>query len=241
MTINILALDTATEACSVALLYQGEVTHKFEINPRGHTQRILPLVDELLQQSGIALQQLDALAFGRGPGSFTGVRIGCGIAQGLAFGAELPVLPISNLVAMAQAAHTKSGAIQVLPAIDARMSEIYFSQLKAEIIHVNGDSLIDWQPVIEEQVISPELAKERLVAQNLQSDWLTVGTGWETYPELFTVSAHLQQSTIQLPDAQYMLHPALLSWYNQQAISAEQIEPVYLRNKVAWKKLPGRE
>ena len=102
--ITLLALDTSTEACSVALWHKGEKTYLDELAQRTHTKRILPMVDELLANSGINLKQVDALAFGRGPGSFTGVRVGAGIAQGLAFGADLPVIAVSNLTAMAQAA-----------------------------------------------------------------------------------------------------------------------------------------
>ena len=119
---TLLALDTATEACSVALLHNGEILAKDELSPKAHTRRILPMIDEVLSQAGIGLNQLDALVFGRGPGSFTGVRIGCGIVQGLALGADLPVIAISNLTAMAQAAYQQFGSTQVLAAIDARMN-----------------------------------------------------------------------------------------------------------------------
>ena len=127
---TLLALDTATEACSVALLHNGEILAKDELSPKAHTRRILPMIDEVLSQAGIGLNQLDALVFGRGPGSFTGVRIGCGIVQGLALGADLPVIAISNLTAMAQAAYQQFGSTQVLAAIDARMNEVYFSALR---------------------------------------------------------------------------------------------------------------
>lgn len=130
--LTLLALDTSTEACSVALLYRGEKTHINELAQRTHTKRILPMIDEILANSGLGLNQVDALAFGRGPGSFTGVRVGAGIAQGLAFGADLPVIPISNLTAMAQAAFELHQAENVVAAIDARMNEVYFSQVVRE-------------------------------------------------------------------------------------------------------------
>jgi len=129
--VTLLALDTATEACSVALLRGGEKTHLAQFAQREHTKHILPMVDEILAQAGITLHQVDALVFGRGPGSFTGVRIGAGIAQGLAFGAALPVIPVSNLAAMAQAAYVQYQAENVLTAIDARMNEVYFAQWRA--------------------------------------------------------------------------------------------------------------
>ncbi len=100
MSVKILALDTATERCSVALLVGNTVYSRSEIAPRDHTKKVLPMVDEVLKEAGVTLQELDALAFGRGPGSFTGVRIGIGIAQGLAFGADLPMIGISTLAAI---------------------------------------------------------------------------------------------------------------------------------------------
>lgn len=99
---RILAIDTATEACSVALWNDGNITSHFELCPREHTQRILPLVQDILTAGNVTLTDIDALAFGRGPGSFTGVRIGIGIAQGLALGANLPMIGVSTLATMAQ-------------------------------------------------------------------------------------------------------------------------------------------
>lgn len=108
MSAKILAVDTATENCSVALIVDGKVYSRRAVAPREHTIKILPFVDEVLKEAGVRLQDLDALAFGQGPGSFTGVRIGIGIAQGLAFGADLPMVGISTLEAMAQAGDRKS-------------------------------------------------------------------------------------------------------------------------------------
>ena len=124
----ILALDTATEACSVALLHQDRITFEDELSPRTHTQRILPMVDGLLKNANLSIKEVDYLAFGRGPGSFTGVRVGVGVAQGLALGAELKVVPISNLTTMAEQAYQELGATEVIALIDARMNEVYFSQ-----------------------------------------------------------------------------------------------------------------
>lgn len=129
---RILAIDTATEACSAALWNDGTLSAHFEICPREHTQRILPLVQDVLNESGTLLTELDALAFGRGPGSFTGVRIGIGIAQGLALGAELPMIGVSTLATMAQGAWRKTGATRVLAAIDARMGEVYWAEYQRD-------------------------------------------------------------------------------------------------------------
>ena len=233
--ITLLALDTSTEACSVALWHKGEKTHLDELAQRTHTKRILPMVDELLANSGINLKQVDALAFGRGPGSFTGVRVGAGIAQGLAFGADLPVIAVSNLTAMAQAAFELYQAENVAAAIDARMNEVYFSQVKREKVRSELGEFFQWNPVIEEQVCQPEKVLEQL------SDLTAyrVGTGWGAYPQF--KDNGLEGSDIILPSAQYMLELALTDYAQNKIISALDIEPVYLRNEVTWKKLPGRE
>ena len=237
--VTLLSLDTATEACSVALLRGGEKTHLAQFAQREHTKHILPMVDEILAQAGITLHQVDALVFGRGPGSFTGVRIGAGIAQGLAFGADLPVIPVSNLAAMAQAAYAQYQAENVLTAIDARMNEVYFAQWQAQKVRSDFGEFLDWQPVIAEQVCSPSKAIEQVVQQHRENAVLA-GTGWAAYPELN--DANLGKATeITLPSALYMLDLALPKWFAGETISPLEIEPIYLRNEVTWKKLPGRE
>ena len=233
--ITLLALDTSTEACSVALWHKGEKTHLDELAQRTHTKRILPMVDELLANSGINLKQVDALAFGRGPGSFTGVRVGTGIAQGLAFGADLPVIAVSNLTAMAQAAFELHQVENVAAAIDARMNEVYFSQVKREKVRSELGEFFQWNPVIEEQVCQPE----KVLEQFSDLTAYRVGTGWAAYPQF--KDSGLEGSDIILPSAQYMLELALTDYAQNKVISALEIEPVYLRNEVTWKKLPGRE
>lgn len=233
--ITLLALDTSTEACSVALWHKGEKTHLDELAQRTHTKRILPMVDELLANSGINLKQLDALAFGRGPGSFTGVRVGAGIAQGLALGADLPVIAVSNLTAMVQAAFELHQAENVAATIDARMNEVYFSQVKREKVQSVFGEFFQWSPVIEEQVCQPE----KVLEQFSDLTAYRVGTGWAAYPQF--KDSGLEGSDIILPSAQYMLELALTDYAQNKVISALEIEPVYLRNEVTWKKLPGRE
>ena len=237
--VTLLALDTATEACSVALLRGGEKTHLAQFAQREHTKHILPMVDEILAQAGIMLHQVDALVFGRGPGSFTGVRIGAGIAQGLAFGAELPVIPVSNLAAMAQAVYAQYQAENVLTAIDARMNEVYFAQWQPQKVRSDFGEFLDWQPMIAEQVCSPSNVIEQ-VAQQHHENAVLAGTGWAAYPELN--DANLGKATeIILPSALYMLDLALPKWFAGETISSLEIEPIYLRNEVTWKKLQGRE
>ncbi|KAA6051037.1 tRNA (adenosine(37)-N6)-threonylcarbamoyltransferase complex dimerization subunit type 1 TsaB [Pantoea sp. Bo_7] len=232
MSARILALDTATEACSAALLNQQQIDARFEIAPRDHTQRILPLVQSLLQAQQLDLTALDALAFGRGPGSFTGVRIGIGIAQGLALGANLPMIGVSSLATMAQGAWRLTGATRVLVAIDARMGEVYWAEYQR-------DDAGHWHGVDSEAVLKPEAAAARIAA--LSGEWATAGTGWQAWPELMTTpGATLLATPVTLPAAEDMLPLALQAWQRGDTVAVEHAEPVYLRNEVAWKKLPGR-
>lgn len=230
---RILAIDTATEACSVAVWNDGKTYAHFELCPREHTQRILPLVQELLNQSGVSLSDVDALAFGRGPGSFTGVRIGIGIAQGLALGAQLTLAGVSTLATMAQGAFRLSGATRVLCAIDARMGEVYWAEYQR-------DATGQWHGEETERVCKPEAVTARL--QQLDGEWVTVGTGWEAWPDMAKdTGLSVVPGGVSLPMAEDMLPFAIQAVLQQKTIAVEQAEPVYLRNEVAWKKLPGRE
>lgn len=123
---RVLAIETATEACSAALYISGEIRLRYQVEPRRHSELILPMMDALLAEAEIALSALDALAFGCGPGSFTGVRIATGVVQGAAFGADLPVVPVSTLAALAQRRYREQGEKHLLPAYDARMDELYW-------------------------------------------------------------------------------------------------------------------
>lgn len=233
MSTKILAVDTATENCSVALLMGDEVISRCEYAPREHTTKILPMVDTVLAEGGVKLNQLDALAFGRGPGSFTGVRIGIGIAQGLAFGADLPMVGVSTLATMAQGTFRKHQAEQVLTAIDARMGEIYWGQYQRQ---ADGD----WLIAGAEQVIAPEALADGF--ETASGIWFTAGTGWESYAEqLSQLKAQTEKGTILYPDSQDMVLLAKFALARGEAVTAEAASPVYVRDTVTWKKLPGRE
>ena len=230
---RILAIDTATEACSVALWNDGTVNAHFELCPREHTQRILPMVQDILTTSGTSLTDINALAYGRGPGSFTGVRIGIGIAQGLALGAELPMIGVSTLMTMAQGAWRKNGATRVLAASDARMGEVYWAEYQRD---ENGI----WHGEETEAVLKPEIVHERM--QQLSGEWVTVGTGWQAWPDLGKESGLvLRDGEVLLPAAEDMLPIACQMFAEGKTVAVEHAEPVYLRNNVAWKKLPGKE
>ena len=230
---RILAIDTATEACSAALWNDGVVSAHFELCPREHTQRILPMVQDILTAGDARLTDLDALAYGRGPGSFTGVRIGIGIAQGLALGAGLPMIGISTLMTMAQGAWRKTGATRVLAAIDARMGEVYWAEYQRDASGV-------WHGEESEAVLKPEAVNARL--KQLDGQWATVGTGWQAWPDMaLDTAVQLVDGEVTLPAAEDMLPAACQQLEQGKTVAVEHAEPIYLRNEVAWKKLPGRE
>ncbi len=226
---NILVIDTATEACSVALQYNGNIFSHFEVCPQQHSQRILPIIDQILAQAGIGLTELSAIAYGHGPGSFTGVRIASGIIQGLAIGTDLPVIGISTMAAMAQQGLQQYGCDTVSVAIDARMKEVYFGQYQQQ----QGIML----PVIEERVAPPEEINQQL---RNGANIVAVGTGWAAYPDLCDGVNLALKEDIAYPNAEYMLPLAYAIFNNDGAVPVEQSQPVYLRDKVTWKKLPGR-
>ncbi|QGW98877.1 tRNA (adenosine(37)-N6)-threonylcarbamoyltransferase complex dimerization subunit type 1 TsaB [Aeromonas veronii] len=229
---KILAVDTATEACSAALLVGNKLFSRWEEAPRDHTRKILSMVQAVLEDAGISLSDLDAIAFGRGPGSFTGVRIGISVAQGLAFGAGVPLIGISTLAAMAQGAYRLDGAEQVLTAIDARMNEVYFGRYE----------LIDGRmQLVGDEVVSDPAALVD-VRGKLAGPVTCVGTGFETYGETLSgLADELAVSQVRFPAAEDMLPLARSAWLAGEAVPVEQATPVYLRDKVTWKKLPGRE
>ena len=229
---KLLALDTSTEACSVALWLDGQLSQLDEVCPQQHSKRILPMIDQLLATAGIRLQQLDGLVFGRGPGSFTGVRIGVGVAQGLAFAADLPVYGVSTLQAMAQTAWRHARQQRVVAAIDARMAEVYLAQYQYDA----GSGLMLAQTA--EVACKPEQLPP-LVLTDVQ---LLVGTGAQSYPALLQNWAHGApcSADILLPSASDMLQIAQPAFIRGDFVAPEQAEPVYVRDEVTWQKLPGR-
>lgn len=218
---KLLAIETATEACSAAVLLEGEVLFRHQIAPRQHTALILSMVDQLLQDTGLQLKDFDALAYGRGPGAFTGVRIATGLIQGLAYGADLPVIPVSTLAALAQSA--ASTASNIISAIDARMGEIYWCRYVT-----SGTGLVT--ALVDEQVSSPD---QILIDEN--KSYFGVGTGWETYQsELATVMGKqlLGSDGNRYPDARDILSLAEYEYQKGNTVSAQDALPVYIRNKV---------
>lgn len=224
---KLLAIDTSTDACSAALSLAGEVRERYQLAPRAHSQLILPMVESLLSEAGLALTQLDAIAFGCGPGSFTGVRIAAGVTQGIAFGADLPVIPVSTLAALAQGVCDEFGAAHVLAALDARMHEVYWG-----IYRCGDDGVV--QPQGAEGVHAPEHVPMPESAQ-----WAGCGSGWASYgATLHTRLAGLVSTTHaqRHPRARDVACLGAHGLQHGRAVSAEQALPVYLRNEVIWKK-----
>ncbi|WP_405597986.1 MULTISPECIES: tRNA (adenosine(37)-N6)-threonylcarbamoyltransferase complex dimerization subunit type 1 TsaB [unclassified Pseudoalteromonas] len=229
---NILALDASTEALSIVLHFQGQTFHHFEECPQQHSQKILPLVDELLTKANCKLKDLDVIGFGQGPGSFTGVRISVAIAQGLAYSTNLPLVGVSTLAIMAQQAFEQNGSLSVFPSIDARMGEIYFAHYQAK------NNLV--QLVNQECVIKPDLLSDDYITSTEPS--IAVGTGFKTYPGALNNFENVTiNSEITLPDARYMLAHVEAALLAGNIVKASDAQPKYVRDTVTWKKLPGRE
>lgn len=220
---KILALDTATEACSAALWQDGQVLARFENAGRSHTERLMPMVQGLMAEAGCGFAQLDGIACGVGPGSFAGVRIGVGFAKGLALAHELPTVGISSLAMLAQR-EVAGGAARVLAVIDARMDEVYFGSYGAD-----AQGLAQ---LLEPETVRPPAALPSVAA----GDWAAAGTGWGTYPQMLAGRPDVRLTAIDgaaLPSAHEALSLALPRFGTRLAGSADQLEPVYLRNKVA--------
>lgn len=217
---KILALESATESCSVALLAGDAVYARSQLAPREHAALLLPMVQEVLTESGLTLNALDAIAFGRGPGSFTGVRIAAGVTQGLAFAADLPVLPVSTLAALAQGALRELGAQQVAAAIDARMGEVYWGLYRAQ----DGVMVLEG----EEGVFAPAL-----VPMPPGGACTGFGSGWATYGAVLAARCAISEyQGERFPQAEDLLPLAAAAWRAGMAVEAAQAQPVYLRDKV---------
>ena len=216
---KLLAFETATEACSVALWLDGAVVERFAIAPRRHAELSLPWAEALLAEAGIARSQLDAIAVGRGPGAFTGVRLAIAIAQGIALALDRPVLPVSTLAALALQAPGGS----TLAAIDARMGEVYLGAFTC------GDG--DVQPLSTEAVVRPDMA-----ALPDGTTWHGVGTGFAAADGALVQRFGSRLADVDanaLPHAADVARLAALAWTRGEAVSPERLEPAYLRNDVA--------
>lgn len=225
LAMKLLALETATEALSVALLVDGQVHERFELAPRRHAELALPWADELMAQAGIARSQLDAIAVGRGPGAFTGVRLAIALAQGVALALDRPVVPVSTLAALAMRARMLAGeGRRVLAAIDARMGEVYSAayELRDGDAHALGAEMV--------------CAPDQVVLAGHDGGWHGVGTGFSAADGV--LQRHLEGrftaiDATQLPHAADVARLAAHAYARGEAVAPERAEPAYLRNNVA--------
>lgn len=218
---KLLALDTSTENCSVALWLNGEVISRQELAGQRHSDLILPMLEELLGEAGVSLGALDGIAFGEGPGSFTGLRIACGIAQGLALGADLPVLGVATLLALAAAAPGE----RVLACLDARIGEIYHAAYEKQ----NGV----WLTVSE-----PSLCYAKDAPGLPGAGWIGAGSGFAAYAEALQqryAGQLLSTDGSVYPQARDMVKLAVPLFEQGHGRDAALAAPLYIRNKVALK------
>lgn len=216
---KILAFDTSTQWLSVACLANGRFAVRGEAAGQAHSERLLPLVDAVLAETGLALRDLDAIAFGAGPGSFTGVRIACGVAQGLALGASLPLVAVPTLEALAQAARSVHGVDGVAACLDARMREVYVAAYR----HA-GERWIEAQPAAvlhPSDVALPEGA------------WFGAGDGYAAYPDLAARLGLAATDAAIVPDARAIAELALPRLAAGETVDAANARPLYVRHRVA--------
>ena len=221
ITLKIIAFDTSSNYCSIALWMDGKILSRSMLAEQRHSELLLPMLQELLAESELTLVQLDGIAFGAGPGSFTGLRIACGVAQGLAFGSGLPVIGISTLEALAQQAGTNS----VITAIDARMGEIYHA---AYIKSADG-----W-----ETVSVPTLCLPRYAPLIQGDNWVGCGSAFDKYGH--ELKSHYGNSISRfetgfVPHAREMAQLAEKDFKQGLGVDPEDAAPIYIRNKIALK------
>lgn len=223
---NLLALDAATDACSAALLCRGALCERFELAPRRHADLLLPMIDELLATAGIAVTMLDGIAFGAGPGAFTGLRIAAAFTQGIAFAHDLPVAPVSSLAALALDAVERHPEHSICAAFDARMGEVYCGGYAADT-----DCLI--RCVLTESVCAPE----RIPCPDT-GNWIGCGIGWSVYEAPMRAAFTTAGARLVAVDAEHYPHAAAIARLGERilqtggGVAAELALPTYLRDKV---------
>jgi tRNA threonylcarbamoyladenosine biosynthesis protein TsaB len=222
---KLLAVETATEACSAALMVNGEIAEQFVLTANGHSKLILPMIDTLLAETSLQPSDLDGLAFGCGPGSFTGVRIATGVIQGIAFALGLPVVPVSNLAAVAQDFFDHNDDNLVFVAMDARMNQVYWG------VYQRG--LSGFAELLGKEAV---LAASEIVFPDVAG--VGLGTGWKAYQQ--ELSARLSHRIIRyeadnLPRARAVARLGFDGFNHGLTVIAEHAMPIYLRDKVAMK------
>src|SRR5512139_1027700 len=222
---KLLVLDTSTEWCSAALWLDGPIQARRVLAEQRHSSLLLPMVDELLREAGVTLRQLDGIGYGAGPGSFTGLRIACAVTQGLAFGADLPVVGVSTLQSIAE----QTGADHVLTVLDARMAEVYWAAYERGGDYPEGHK--GWRAVS-----APQLALPESVVVPAGGGWVGAGNGFAVLGESLRPRLAAQLARIDdtlMPDAAAMAPLAARAFALGEGTDAALAAPIYLRDKVA--------
>ncbi len=229
---KLLALDTSSLACSVAVQVDKQILDRYEEKERQHTRILLPMISSLLADAGITLRELDAIVLGNGPGSFIGVRIAASVAQGLAFGAGLKVVPVSSLAAIAARGFSEAAASEVVVAQDAHMQEVYLGIYGADD---DGLPVASIAERLHGQSAIPELGKAK------SGQRVAAGHGWQRYPALLEANRALFADVLDIhyPSARYLLSLGADLIRRGAAVDPEDVMPAYLRKKVAEKSAPN--
>lgn len=230
---RILAFNTVTELCSVALLIDQKIYNVSTLAPYLHAEIILPMINQLLVDTGIELQSLDCIVLDQGPGSFIGVRLGLSIAQGLALGLDLPLIAVSSLEVLAQKAWRICSMKNVISTIDARMNKLYWSCFTRQISTTNGNEA--WICTYNASLIDAITAKN--IVYTLRGKWMLIGTGWNTNPYLEScLTSELTAVTekqVTFPEAQDMLSLSISLYRKKMFVDLNQIDLMYLYDNIA--------
>lgn len=226
---KLIAIDSSSEACSVAILQGSEIIESWQLAPRQHTQKLLPMLDQLLAQASLSVGQCDAIAFARGPGSFTGLRVCISLVQGLAFGVDIPVVPVSSLAALAQSAVDQQLVLPqsaVLAALDARMDQVYWAAYE------QVDGLV--HALSEEKLSAPESVSIKQFAN--EKSFIGVGPGFNYGERLACAQQYDLIEQNLLPRASAVAKLGSTAFSAGFFCRADQATPTYLRDEIAWKK-----
>ncbi len=223
---NLLALDTSSDACSVALQIGDKVFEKHVVQAKEHTNILIPMIQELLHDAGVGLQDMDAIVLGNGPGSFIGMRIAASASQGLAFGSALKIVPVSSMAAVAAEVMDTHAATTVVVAQDARMNEVYLGTYRRD-----ADGL---PVVVTAETLQPIEQTDKIGGAG-DSEIVAAGNGWQKYPVLLELNsaAIAEVVDVHYPRARYLLELAVRGWQCGEAVDPENLVPAYIRSKVA--------
>lgn len=223
---KLLALDTSSIACSVALQLDGTIIERHEEQPREHTRILMPMIQSVFDEAGTTLSELDAIVLGNGPGSFIGMRIGASVAQGLAFGSGLKIVPVSSLAAVAAQVFEEDDAAEVVVTQDAHMQEVYLGIYRRDA---------DGMPA---EVMAEQLHGLGVISQCSESDEksrVAAGFGWQRYPEILAANTRYFAAVADVlyPTARHLLPLGSAGFAQDRAVDPRDVEPAYLRQKVA--------